>query len=565
MTMNLFTELGRFAPNRIFIGVSLGGFAGVCYSFLIPLVTSAIAMQTEHPIAVESSTASLFTFEVSQPRFASAFFVLCTVIFAFRLASRLLLAGVAIDLTAMMRDRLSQMIVKAQTYNLEEIGPSRLMAVLTRDTSQIVNAAQLLPAVMMNVVNLIGCLGFLIYLNFALFRIVMFAIAIGVVTYQVPMYFAARLAARVRQSFNHLQEAVRGIIYGAKELKLDRVKRQSYFDNVFNANQRALATLEKQTMSVFIAAETYGDMLGFIVIGLIAFVAANYNSVRPSDLVGVTMAILYVSGPIAFILQVMPQIVAAKTSINNVHQLFGEFTEEQERPFLTVPNWNCIQLSNASFAYRSTGQRDAFAVGPFNFELKKGEITFIVGGNGSGKSTLGKLLALHYSPSTGYISWDDEKVTENTVDSMRQQISAIFSDFYLFDRLLTPTLQSSEKVKEYMKLLGLQNIVTINNGIFSTLSLSDGQRKRLALLVALADNKDIYLFDEWAADQDPNFKEIFYRTILPELRSRNKLVLVISHDDRYFDVADQLIVMEDGIGRATRVRQFEAQISPALQ
>jgi len=68
----------------------------------------------------------------------------------------------------------------------------------------------------------------------------------------------------------------------------------------------------------------------------------------------------------------------------------------------------------------------------------------------------------------------------------------------------------------------------------------------LALLVSLVEDKELYLFDEWAADQDPEFRDVFYNKLLPELKSRGKLVIVISHDDRYFHKADQIVKLEQG-------------------
>jgi putative ATP-binding cassette transporter len=95
--------------------------------------------------------------------------------------------------------------------------------------------------------------------------------------------------------------------------------------------------------------------------------------------------------------------------------------------------------------------------------------------------------------------------------------------------------------------LGLANVVTIKNQRFSTTTaLSSGQRRRLALLVVLLEDRPLCIFDEWAADQDPAFKRTFYYQILPALRAKQKAVVVISHDDRYFDVADRILVLEDG-------------------
>ncbi len=158
-----------------------------------------------------------------------------------------------------------------------------------------------------------------------------------------------------------------------------------------------------------------------------------------------------------------------------------------------------------------------------------------------------KLMALHYAPTGGEIHFGDVKIDYDSLNSGRQYISAIFSDYYLFDRLLGSLSEADEElVNRYLSELEIERKVSVQNGRFSTLALSDGQRKRLALLVAFLEDRDIYLFDEWAADQDPVFKQVFYHNILPELKARGKAVIVISHDDRYFSVADQILIMEDG-------------------
>jgi len=117
----------------------------------------------------------------------------------------------------------------------------------------------------------------------------------------------------------------------------------------------------------------------------------------------------------------------------------------------------------------------------------------------------------------------------------------------LFDRLLGNVSQENQDVINRLLVdLNLSEKVSISNGRFSTTSLSDGQRRRLALLVSFLEDKDLYVFDEWAADQDPMFKETFYHQVLPTLKNKGKAVVVISHDDRYFDVADKILVMENG-------------------
>ncbi|NJL81182.1 MAG: ATP-binding cassette domain-containing protein, partial [Richelia sp. SM2_1_7] len=181
-----------------------------------------------------------------------------------------------------------------------------------------------------------------------------------------------------------------------------------------------------------------------------------------------------------------------------------------------------------------------------NLKFKPGELVFIVGGNGSGKSTLIKLITGLYVPNKGNILFDNRPITNENREWYRQQFSVVFYDFYLFERLLGIEENSATEIQNYLIQLELERKVTVKDGILSTTNLSQGQRKRLALLTAYLENRPIFVFDEWASDQDPVFKEIFYHKLLPELKQRGKTVIVVSHDDRYFDKCDRIIKLDYG-------------------
>ncbi|MBM7369529.1 ATP-binding cassette domain-containing protein [Gordonia hydrophobica] len=188
-----------------------------------------------------------------------------------------------------------------------------------------------------------------------------------------------------------------------------------------------------------------------------------------------------------------------------------------------------------------------FHLGPVDAVFEPGQITFIVGGNGSGKSTLAKLITGLYVPQQGSIAVNGEKIVHDNIEWFRQNTAAIFTDFHLFDEYLGfdgPDLD--DRVRDHLRMLRIDDKVTVQDGRLSTVALSQGQRKRLALVTALLEDRPVYLFDEWAADQEPAFRDTFYREILGELAARGKTVIVITHDDRYFDVADQLIKLEIG-------------------
>jgi putative ATP-binding cassette transporter len=174
-------------------------------------------------------------------------------------------------------------------------------------------------------------------------------------------------------------------------------------------------------------------------------------------------------------------------------------------------------------------------------------LVFIMGGNGRGKSTLAKLITGLYIPESGKFFLDDQPITYKNREWDRQHFSAIYSDFYLFERLVGMTNHDLDKqAAEYWREFHLENKVQVKDGVLLTTALSQGQRKRLALLTAYLEDRPIYLFDEWASDQDPFFRDIFYKQLLPELKRRGKTVFVISHDDRYFDIADRAIKLDYG-------------------
>ena len=208
--------------------------------------------------------------------------------------------------------------------------------------------------------------------------------------------------------------------------------------------------------------------------------------------------------------------------------------------------WQQLDLSPVTHAYRGESAEHSFTLGPIDLTFKSGELVFIVGGNGSGKSTLVKLITGLYTPETGQIQVDTQPITEQNREWYHQHFSVVFADFYLFEQLLGINKINLHQVQDYINLLQLEQKVQVKDGKLSTIALSQGQRKRLALLTAYLEDRPIYIFDEWASDQDPVFKEIFYTQLLVQLRNRGKTVLVISHDDRYFHLGDRIIKLDYG-------------------
>lgn len=218
------------------------------------------------------------------------------------------------------------------------------------------------------------------------------------------------------------------------------------------------------------------------------------------------------------------------------------------------PSWRSLEIIGVTYTYRQESDGNAFVLGPLHLCLSPGEMIFLIGGNGGGKTTFAKVLTGLYVPESGKIMLDGQLVTHETRDWYREHFSAVFQEFHVFTEIARSDDAGIHALaEEYLSLLQLDHKVTIKNGVLSTTNLSRGQRKRLALLSACLADRPIYVLDEWASDQDPIFKSVFYTRILGDLKNQGKAIVVITHDDRYFHLADRCIRIENGQLQALEV------------
>ncbi|NQZ08572.1 MAG: cyclic peptide export ABC transporter, partial [Algicola sp.] len=526
-----------------------GTIAGLCYAALIPIVMASLA--DDNTFAVTNKVTEVWGIEVTNSKFATLFFVLCVIILLFKSGSEIMLNRLALNIRHKLRTDLYSRVQQSGISSLEHVGPSRLIQALAIDVSAIVGGAGTFPQILTAVVTSLAVLVFLAYLDFNIFSFVINVIIFGIITYQLPLMIGTRYFAKAREHQDYLQEAFKGLIEGAKELKLSEGKKRTYNADVLQKEEVIVKQLSKTGNTIYTMTGNFGNLLCFFAIGGIGFIFINYHAIPLADIFASIMILLYVSGPIIMIMNFIPQLAVTQISLRKIDKLYNalpsEGVSEEVKP---VAPWQSVIFKNIHYHYPlQQNQSKSFGIGPIDIQINRGEITYITGGNGSGKSTLAKLLTLHYEASEGDIYFDDVKVDKSLLTDYRQQVSCIYSDYYLFDRLLDVKNLAEdykEKIDHYLKSFGIDSKVQLENGRFTSLRLSDGQRRRLALTVLIIEDKPLILFDEWAADQDPVFKEVFYREILIGLKEQNKAVVVISHDDRYFDLADQMIVMESG-------------------
>jgi putative pyoverdin transport system ATP-binding/permease protein len=552
MLMTPFQLFSKTAPNKTFLALVLGAVAGIANATLIPIVLSSIGNDLTGQFRsreVSSAATTLLSLEISQYRFAYTFAAVAVLVLFGRAISQIILTRIAIDATSGLRLRIYLRVMGAPIAEVDRIGFSKLIGAISTDVLRVIEGASVVPGMIVSAISLAGILGYLYLINSDVFVLVTVAIAFGVVTFQAPIVMGNMYLRKSRVGYDTLQEGVRGLVLGGKELKLSRAKQHAYMHLILEAAESVVRTNGKRANTILAAATTYGDMLGFLVIGVVTFIFTSYHAIGTSQVLGCIMALLYLATPVAVIIGGLSILANAKVALGNIDKVIAllpqEVVSETAEPLSPWTRIGCVGLV---YRHAAAAEGRGFVVGPVTLELRRAEIVFLVGGNGSGKTTLAKMLSLHYLPSEGHIEFGNVAIDQGCIGAARECVSAIYTDYYLFDRLLSIPDQVDESVlQSYLHKMGLAHKVTIDGGRFSTTALSDGQRKRLALIAAFVDNRDVFIFDEWAADQDPTFKKLFYCEILPELRARRKIVIVISHDDRYYEIADRILVMEDGL------------------
>jgi putative ATP-binding cassette transporter len=492
------------------------------------------------------------------------FVSLCAVALLGRVVSDVSTNLVGQRLVSQVRKSLAQKILSAPIDALERYRTHRLMPVLSQDVDMISDVAFALSETLIALAIALGCLAYLAVLSPPLFGILLVALVAGA---SIQVMAQSRGVAgfwKARDYEEQLHKAYRGISEGAKELRMHRARRALVFGSQIERIVDNIRTVNSRAINTYVVATAFGSALFFLLIALILGWAA-FRDTDPVVLSGFVLVLLFLKGPMDQIAGALPGVGRAKVAFQRIADLSTRFASPEphlhlDRAPSDVRLGDAIEMRGVRYAFEAAEGSDAFVLGPIDLRLHKGELVFVVGDNGSGKTTMIKLLLGLYAPQGGEILVDGKVVAPEGRDDYRQLFTTVFSDFYLFEDLVADAPGGAatglpEAALPYLERLEIAHKVSVKDGSFTTTDLSTGQRKRLALVHAYLEGRPVLVFDEWAADQDPTFRHLFYTELLPELRAKGHLLVVISHDDRYFHLADRVITM-----RAGRIAEDRARV-----
>lgn len=452
-----------------------------------------------------------------------------------------------------LRLRVVGKIRSAPLRTLEGIGHGQLFAAVAQEMNHLSQNLPLFAAAAQGAFLLLFCLFYIATLSVPSFIVIAAFTAVGLFVFWRRRIALNKALEEVYAHEAAMLDSMANFTEGFQEIRLNADKN----DALFARFTEIVGELERAVVGVggrWVMLLQFSNIFLYALLGLVILVLPMFFEGATDTIYKIAAAALFCIGPVTAITAVSHLYARAAVGLGHVYRL--EEALDRAEPPPTPPaeapgfaGFERIDFEAIRFSYLDAQGQALFTSGPWDLTLKRGETVFLTGGNGSGKSTMMKLVCGLYTPNEGRILIDGDPVTEASRQAYREMFTAIFPDFHLFHRLHGLGDVDPAAVTKQIEWMELGEKVTFADGRFSTLELSTGQRKRLAMVVSLLEDRDIYLFDEWAADQDAHFREVFYTEILAELKRRGKTVLAVTHDERYWSHCDRRLVMDLGAVR----------------
>lgn len=521
--------------KKIFLYAILGTIAGLTSFLFIVLVNTVIDLLIKGIIPDEHNFIILFSM----------------IILLFFISRRLLSQGI-IELSqnifwSIRKDIIGE-IIKAPYLKVREL-KEEIYAALTTDVNNITNASLIVIRFVSSIILVLTCFIYLAYLSLILFTISIICIGVGIIIYFKNTKTSNAQFLKVRNLEQDFMKGFNSILEGNKEIKINPNKGEDLFQSIISP---VIIEGEYRNVNAYIGylnSQLISQLLFYCIIVIILVVIGNYFTIELGTIVSFVFALLYLLGPIVNIMLNIPILNRALISYNKLSLIKEKLTFNDEVNYKDVS----VLKPKESFktmtfqGYKYSYPYNSFSIGPISLDIKANEIIFIYGGNGSGKTTFINTILTLYAPEEGTLTINNKKIQEHELKQTRKLFAPVFSDFYMFENFYGIESIDKERVQKLLELFEIDHKVTFKKGKLSTTDLSTGQRKRVALIGAILEERPIIVLDEWAADQDPYFRKKFYTQIIHKIvKEENKTIIAITHDDNYYQEADKLFKMNYG-------------------
>ncbi|EFQ6540014.1 TPA: multidrug ABC transporter permease/ATP-binding protein [Campylobacter coli] len=441
-----------------------------------------------------------------------------------------------------MQRRVVKQILDTPLLKVAKVGKARILASLGSDVRNISFGLLRLPDFLQSSILILCTSVYLCYLSPQIFTLCAIWIIVVLTINNFLMMKVYAYFRKARENDDALQNNYQNILDGHKELLINRYRAKLYYEDEFESNARSKKKNSTLGNLFNNLSSNFTNVALLALVGVEFYLALEFKWASVAEATTIALSILFLRTPLVSMIGSFPTLLLAKIALDKIAKLELDDYKEHFEKTNFIKDWRQISFKNTSFSYD-----DNFHLNPVNLDLKKGELIFLIGKNGSGKSTFCMLLTGLFKPSEGEIFVDDMKIDDDNLDVYRSLVSAVFSDFHLFTKTLAKEkFADEEKIASWLEFLELKGKTRVEDHELVLTKLSTGQKKRLAMLIALLEERDILVLDEWAADQDPVFRRFFYKKLLPLLKEQGKTIFAITHDDAYFDSADRIFLAEGG-------------------
>jgi putative ATP-binding cassette transporter len=508
--------------------------SGCCYGILIFIINNA-ANFVFQDISVELYMIGLYA-------------VICVVFYVSHKFALFNSINLATEVIGLVRLRILDKIRHSELLFIEKKGYSNIHMRLTQDFNTIFHSVPVLFAAVEDLITVIVIYIYIAIISFEAFVVIVSFLVASIMCFYAKYFLIKNEMMQSGKKETEFFGMMNDVVKGFKQIKMHVQKNEDLFNDIDSVSKeseqyktRGLITYREHTMKIMI--------FHFMMYATLLFVMPIFFDVLRVSILKIFAALLFAQGPLEMVFRSFATIAMTNVAVKNLQDLEESLDQNNHAIIEQEPviDFQKISLQSILFQYKDSQGDITFQSGPIDLTIHKQDVIFIVGGNGSGKSTLLKLLTgLYPSLPPGQIVIDDKPIRSQTLSAYRQLFSIIFTDYYLFKKLYGLESVDEHTVVSMLKKMLLHRKTQFSHNQFTNTNLSTGQRKRLACIEALLEDKPIYVFDEWTADQDPEFRKFLYDTILQDLKNAGKTVIIVTHDDRYFHYADTVITMENG-------------------
>ncbi len=531
--MKVWRILVRYGGWRLAVASGCGIAGGAALAAMIRLVNNALALA-----------------DPNVPALIAQFVGLLAVYFVGTLVAENAMNDASERLQWELRQSLVAQMLQLPLRQVEQIGFARLFAIIGSYVRSIADYVCWLPEGVINLAVVVGCLGYMARLSPPAFLFNLAFVGLAAACFLVPERIAQRLGRRGAIAWEKHVEQMQYAILAVRSLLLSRPRRADFLRTHFRPTGADVRRCNRQTRLAHLVATRLAETVVLANVACLLFVLPRFIDLPVATRTGLLLAAIFVRMPLKSLLDVIPKTNDTRVCLQRITEAgLDAFALPAEETGEAKPAtaFRELALEEVSFRFETDHDQPGFTVGPLSLRLEAGEIVFIVGGNGAGKTTLAKLLCGLYPPASGRVGLNGVAIDDDVGrEQQRAQFSAVFTEDPLFGHVLGVGAQPEARGNELIDELRLAHKVLLRGTEFSTVDLSQGQRRRLLLVAALLEDRPILLLDEWAADQDPHFRQFFYESLVPSFRARGKTLVLITHDDRYFSHADRVLKVENG-------------------